>query len=178
MENVAPLEDSMSLRSSLTKLVGSLSSLRIRPTWAGAAGVVGFLAMSANGCSCGNSSLVPCGDAGEFCICNGLDCVPAQPGTGGGGTGGATTVGTGGSDGGTGGTSGTSGSDGGTGGSTSGTGGSDGGVIGLTCDTTKPCPAPQVCLPDGYCHYPCTDLLDCKHFDNRFTACTDGFCEP
>jgi hypothetical protein len=187
MEKVAPLEDSMSLRSSLTKLVGSLSSLmmgasppnprlralRIRPSWAGAAGVVGFMAMSASGCNCGGSSLVPCGDAGEFCVCSGYgDCQTVDPGTGGGGigTGGASSS-TGSSTGGAGGAGGKS--------STTSSGGTGGDITtgDLTCNADKPCPAPQVCLPDGYCHYPCTDLTECKQIDNRFTACVDGYCE-
>jgi len=47
----------------------------------------------------------------------------------------------------------------------------------LTCNNQMPCPSPQVCLTDSFCHYPCTDLTACKHIDNRFTACVSGFCE-
>lgn len=178
----------MSLRSSLTKLVGSLPSLRIRPTWAGAAGVVGFMAMSASGCNCGNSSLVPCGDAGEFCVCNGLECQVASRGTGGAGgasgTGGSSTsTSSGGGLGGAGGsTTSSSGSGGGAGGatatsSTAASSSSSSGVVGLACNKETPCPEPQKCLADGYCHYPCTDLLECKQIDNRFVACVGGFCD-
>lgn len=35
----------------------------------------------------------------------------------------------------------------------------------------------QVCMNDGYCHYPCTDVDACKLIDNRFDACDQGVCK-
>lgn len=46
-----------------------------------------------------------------------------------------------------------------------------------TCSATIPCPPPEMCEADGYCHYPCTDLSDCKLIDNRFVACNQGVCK-
>lgn len=40
-----------------------------------------------------------------------------------------------------------------------------------SCSGAVTCPAPQQCLPDGYCHYPCASLNDCKAIDNHFVAC-------
>ena len=45
------------------------------------------------------------------------------------------------------------------------------------CDTAKPCPVPEVCQADGYCHYPCADVNHCKLIDNRFVACDQGVCK-
>ncbi|APR80024.1 18K peptidoglycan-associated outer membrane lipoprotein [Minicystis rosea] len=45
------------------------------------------------------------------------------------------------------------------------------------CSTSKPCSAPQVCKDDGYCHYPCAALTECKLIDNRFVACDQGVCK-
>ena len=45
------------------------------------------------------------------------------------------------------------------------------------CSSTKPCLAPQVCKDDGYCHYPCGALTECKLIDNRFVACDQGVCK-
>lgn len=45
------------------------------------------------------------------------------------------------------------------------------------CDTATPCPAPQICQADGYCHYPCGTLTECKLIDNRFVACDQGVCK-
>jgi hypothetical protein len=45
------------------------------------------------------------------------------------------------------------------------------------CDAAKPCPPPEVCEADGYCHYPCKTLSDCQHIDNRFVACVNDICE-
>jgi hypothetical protein len=35
----------------------------------------------------------------------------------------------------------------------------------------------QVCLADGYCHYPCGTVDDCKKVDSRFIACDTGVCK-
>ena len=35
----------------------------------------------------------------------------------------------------------------------------------------------QVCMADGYCHYPCQDAQQCKLIDNRFEACDQGICK-
>ncbi len=35
----------------------------------------------------------------------------------------------------------------------------------------------QVCMDDGYCHYPCSDVNACKLIDNRFDACDQGVCK-
>jgi hypothetical protein len=165
----------MSLRSSFTKLVGSLSSRRLalRACWAGIAGIAGVMVVSATGCN--NSGSLQCDSNGQNCkICDAYGCRPANSGTGGGGTGGGVS-GTGGTNGTGGSTTGTSSTSSSTSSSTGGTGGSS--VNTLACDSTKPCPSPQTCLADGYCHYPCTSTLDCKHYDNRFTACVSGYCE-
>jgi hypothetical protein len=46
------------------------------------------------------------------------------------------------------------------------------------CNSGKPCPSPQSCLSDGFCHYPCTAVTQCKLIDNRFVACsTAGYCQ-
>ena len=41
---------------------------------------------------------------------------------------------------------------------------------------TGQCPTGEVCESDGFCHYPCTSLNQCKLIDNRFVAC-DGVCK-
>jgi hypothetical protein len=46
-----------------------------------------------------------------------------------------------------------------------------------TCDAQKPCPGSQVCQADGFCHYPCTSVTQCKLIDNRFVACDQGICK-
>jgi hypothetical protein len=47
-----------------------------------------------------------------------------------------------------------------------------------TCSDNVMCPgAGQVCADDGYCHYPCSTLNDCKLVDNRFTFCDQGICK-
>ena len=38
------------------------------------------------------------------------------------------------------------------------------------------CAIGSICQPDGYCYYPCSTVLNCKLYDNRFNACIDGFC--
>jgi hypothetical protein len=35
----------------------------------------------------------------------------------------------------------------------------------------------QVCMDDGYCHYPCTDVNECKLIDSRFVACEASTCK-
>jgi hypothetical protein len=35
----------------------------------------------------------------------------------------------------------------------------------------------QVCMADGYCHYPCNTTQECKLIDNRFEACDQGICK-
>lgn len=35
----------------------------------------------------------------------------------------------------------------------------------------------QVCGADGYCHYSCSTVNQCKLIDNRFVACDAGFCK-
>jgi hypothetical protein len=40
-----------------------------------------------------------------------------------------------------------------------------------------PCPAPEVCEADGFCHYPCSSVAQCKLYDNRFVACDMGICK-
>ncbi len=190
----------MSLRSSFTKLVGSFVRVgepgRGSPNpsgrdghasrWSfGVVGALGAVAVLGVGSgACNNSEPVQCDANGNNCmICDGYSCRPATQGTtGSGGSGGAggasstTSVGTGGN--GTGGvgtttTASTSTS------TSSGAGGTGGfSTVGdLACSASKPCPSPQVCLPDGYCAYACTSLNECKLYDNRFTACAEGYCE-
>ena len=46
------------------------------------------------------------------------------------------------------------------------------------CGGSMMCPGVgQVCLADGYCHYPCNTLNDCKLIDNRFVACDMMICK-
>jgi hypothetical protein len=45
------------------------------------------------------------------------------------------------------------------------------------CDAAKTCPAAAKCGADGYCHYPCSSLQQCKLVDNRFEACAQGTCK-
>jgi hypothetical protein len=46
------------------------------------------------------------------------------------------------------------------------------------CSDTIKCTGPgQVCLPDGYCHYPCESVEICKKIDSRFVACDAGICK-
>ena len=35
----------------------------------------------------------------------------------------------------------------------------------------------QQCAADGYCHYPCTTVPECKLHDSRFVACDQGICK-
>lgn len=43
-------------------------------------------------------------------------------------------------------------------------------------DTVKCTGAGQQCLDDGYCHYPCSDVAECKLIDARFVAC-ETYCK-
>lgn len=45
------------------------------------------------------------------------------------------------------------------------------------CAGNDMCVGIQVCLDDGYCHYPCQTLNDCKLIDNRFVECSAGICK-
>jgi hypothetical protein len=45
------------------------------------------------------------------------------------------------------------------------------------CNADKPCMgAGQECKDDGYCHYPCGTLTDCKLIDSRFAVCGGSVC--
>jgi hypothetical protein len=35
----------------------------------------------------------------------------------------------------------------------------------------------QQCGADGYCHYPCTTVTECKLYDSRFVACDQSICK-
>jgi hypothetical protein len=177
----------MSLRSPFPKHTASASPssarLGFRFSWAGLAAVVGVLTVSATGCGgCGDNNTLQCEPGGKNCqICDAYGCRPANPDTlsgsgGASGAGGATTAsGSGGAKTGTGGsTATTTTSTGASTGTTTGTGGS---TTGLSCNSQMPCPTPQVCEADGFCHYPCADLQECKLYDNRFVACVGGVCK-
>ncbi len=157
----------MSLRSSFTKLVGSLSSRStLLPAWAAASGLAAITAASAIGSGgCNNDSSLQCNSNGQDCmICNSYGCQPANQVGGSGGAGGGSS------------TTATTGGTGGTASTTSTATGAGGGTIGdQSCDATKPCPDNQMCVAN-YCRYACTDLTQCKLYDNRFTACVDGYC--
>ncbi len=43
--------------------------------------------------------------------------------------------------------------------------------------TTTCAGAGQVCGADGYCHYACSTVNQCKLIDSRFVACDMGFCK-
>ncbi len=46
------------------------------------------------------------------------------------------------------------------------------------CGGNLMCPGVgQVCLDDGFCHYTCADVNQCKLIDNRFVACDQGVCK-
>ena len=46
------------------------------------------------------------------------------------------------------------------------------------CGGMMMCPgAGQVCGPDGYCHYPCSTVAECKLHDSRFVACDMSICK-
>lgn len=46
------------------------------------------------------------------------------------------------------------------------------------CSQTVKCTGVgQVCLNDGYCHYPCNSVNDCKIIDSRFIACDQNICK-
>ena len=44
-------------------------------------------------------------------------------------------------------------------------------------DTVKCTGVGQECAADGYCHYPCTTVPECKLHDSRFVACDKGICK-
>jgi hypothetical protein len=46
-----------------------------------------------------------------------------------------------------------------------------------SCSDTVMCTGIQKCLDDGYCHYPCDTVSDCKLIDNRFVACDTQICK-
>ncbi len=46
-----------------------------------------------------------------------------------------------------------------------------------SCGPDKPCPGAAECGGDGYCHYGCKDLTECKLVDSRFFACDLGICK-
>jgi hypothetical protein len=35
----------------------------------------------------------------------------------------------------------------------------------------------QQCAADGYCHYACSNVPECKLHDSRFVACDEGYCK-
>lgn len=46
------------------------------------------------------------------------------------------------------------------------------------CDEQTPCAGEgQSCFDDGYCHYGCAVVEDCKLIDARFDACDEGVCK-
>ncbi|MBK6515398.1 MAG: hypothetical protein IPG04_15070 [Polyangiaceae bacterium] len=46
------------------------------------------------------------------------------------------------------------------------------------CDEVTPCAGDaQSCFDDGYCHYGCVVVEDCKLIDARFDACDEGVCK-
>lgn len=46
------------------------------------------------------------------------------------------------------------------------------------CGGSEMCPGQgQVCGADGYCHYPCSSVQECKLIDNRFVACDESICK-
>jgi hypothetical protein len=175
----------MSLRSPLTQLSVSPSPNRpaSRFSWATLAAIVGVMTVSATGCGGCDDNTVQCDPGGMNCvICDAYGCRSATTdtvsGAGGGGMGGAATnpaiTGTGGSATATH----TTGHGGGTSTmSTTGSGGAGGSTTGLSCNSMMPCPTPQVCETDGFCHYPCNTVTDCKLYDNRFVACVGGVCK-
>jgi hypothetical protein len=44
-------------------------------------------------------------------------------------------------------------------------------------DTVKCTGIGQQCATDGYCHYPCASVPECKQHDNHFVACDQGICK-
>jgi hypothetical protein len=166
MEEEVPPEDSMSLRSTLTTLLGTLSSLRIRTTWAGAAAVGGFMAVSAAGCGGCDGDSVVCDDAGLSCqVCDALGCRPAMGSTS--SAGGAGGAGVGGA-----------GVGGGDGGVTGGSGGAGGSAPCNSEEATCPCVAGQCtdglqCI-DGLCIVGCNFTYEC----GAGAVCANGSCVP
>jgi hypothetical protein len=47
-----------------------------------------------------------------------------------------------------------------------------------TCsDVVKCTGVGQVCLADGYCHYPCNSVNECQLIDSRFVDCVSNICK-
>jgi hypothetical protein len=46
-----------------------------------------------------------------------------------------------------------------------------------SCGPDKPCLGAAQCGADGYCHYGCMNLTECKLVDSRFFACDLGICK-
>jgi hypothetical protein len=148
----------MSLRSSLTKLVASLSPLRL--TFAGVVAVGALVATSAaNGCS-DDGLAATCDDAGLNCmICDGYGCRPAGT-TGSGGLGGSTA------------------SSSGTGGKM-GTGGTGGTAPCNPKEATCACAGPTDCADGkqcigGLCINGCNFTYEC----GSGNVCDNGACVP
>ena len=38
------------------------------------------------------------------------------------------------------------------------------------------CPHNEVCLADGFCHYPCTSASSCKLIQKLYDVCANGYC--
>jgi hypothetical protein len=151
----------MSLRSRLSKILGSLSSLRLTPRWTGGAAALGLLAVAALGC--GGGASVTCDSNNQNCqICDGYGCRPANPdqpgfggsgGTGGAGTGGAATGGAG----------------------TGGAGGAapcDPTTTTCPCDAETPCATGLTCVA-GLCISGCNFSYEC----GPGKVCFDGACK-
>ena len=47
----------------------------------------------------------------------------------------------------------------------------------LRCSANGRCPDGYSCGDDGYCHYPCANVNECKLIDNRFDYCDAGICK-
>jgi hypothetical protein len=45
------------------------------------------------------------------------------------------------------------------------------------CGPDKPCSGSAQCGADGYCHYPCTTVTECKLIDSRFNFCDQNICK-
>jgi hypothetical protein len=46
-----------------------------------------------------------------------------------------------------------------------------------SCGPGKPCPGTAQCGIDGYCHYGCATVTECKLIDSRFTVCAQNICK-
>lgn len=45
------------------------------------------------------------------------------------------------------------------------------------CSEQVPCSGEGQTCVDGFCHYACDDVLQCKLIDNRFEGCDEGYCK-